>query len=325
MADSNSGSIFKPETLPKILIIAAIAIIFKMYVLQWALDFATETLHLAIELGALAVIGFIAFSRKSRVFFNVLCQVIASAFVAVFPLQVMEETLNDSIKKRELANKNLGVVKGVMTKTQDKIQEYKDKAEHAFNQGQYYKGQGQMNDAGSAAAEGNQYLQAIKDLQPSLDQETRTYERMSKLWDNSGYVIKYMKTQLEINKDKNDLLSAGSNIVKQMSAIYDADSDNNKMWNQGLVSLQNDFAAKAGMIDRFYETSNEVSKSIDADKGANMIQGLNLLDQFEKSGDIEMLLNPHSMDTTISLPSASAPKQLANNGGSSKYDSLVNN
>lgn len=325
MADSNSGPFIKPETFPKILAIAGIAIVVKIYLLQWLIDFATESLHLAMLVGGLAFIIFLFTSTRVGIFFNVLCKYVASMFVAVFPLQIMEEIIDRAIKKQQLINQDLAKVLGVKTKTEDKIDEFKQKAEHAFNQAQYAKSQGDMTQAGASAGEANQYLQAVKDLQPSLDQSTRTYTRLNKLYENSGYIVKSMQTQLSINKDKFALLAAGSNIVKQMSAIYDSNSADNQIYGQSFEALKTDMANKAGQIDRFYDATSEISKSIDLDKGANMMDGLNILDQFEKSGNIEMLLNPHT-DNTISLPSNNNLAALPSNSGSvgaSKYDSYV--
>jgi hypothetical protein len=317
----SSGPLIKPENYAKIAIYAGIAIAIKIFAWDWIMNFVTEAVHLAFMLGFLGFIIFLFTSTRVGVYWNVICKYIASFFVAVFPLEIMQEYIDSAKDKRALIDKELGKVKGAKVQIEEEISTNKHEAEKAIRLGQAARNQGDEQEAGFQAGTAKQYLLANEDLLPTLNTLTIMYNRMDKMYVNSEYVVRGMENQLAINTRKFKALQAGSNIIDSANAIYSKDSKERQIFDEAFNFLKEDMANRAGVIDRFLDSTTNIAKQIDLEKGANVIDGLNLLDQFEKDGDIDLLLNPKNNEgpITLNLPDANKVTAPKNN----KFDSYL--
>lgn len=166
-------------------------------------------------------------------------------------------------------------------------------------------------------------LQAANDeIKPVQNTINILYETLSKVYDDSEWLIKDLISQTKINKEKYKAINEGVKTVNAAGKFFNSNDEENNQFLMSLEVMEQQTNDRIGQIDRFMSTTTTIMDSIDLKNCVMQEDGLKMLKEFQ-SQDYSSLLKPINSDNKINLDIPQAIPMSKSGLSNNKFDGLI--
>lgn len=283
------------------------------------LSFVTDTIHLVIALGGLAVLLFLIMDGKFRNLVSyayiVIMRKITGIFIEMDPYTAIKNKIQRMWAKREEMGKQLVNIMTGINKLHNFI------SDNETNRVKYLgiMKQAQIkNDTQGfefASRSAGRYDESNNHMKPQLDRLQKVYDVGSAMYKNAEYVIKDKEEDLNLKMNEFEVMKSSTNLINAAKSIFEGNSAEDAIYNQAYDYMMNSIASSEAELDVFVDSSKNIMSQINLENGAMSDKGMQMLTDFENQQSSLTLLSGGKKLQAI--PVGSAVK-------SSSFDSLLN-
>ncbi|MBK8805775.1 MAG: hypothetical protein IPO21_03620 [Bacteroidales bacterium] len=314
----------KPEGVTGFIFMAGaiIGIGYLLYIfLPYIVSILKNTLHAVILFVVLGAILYIIFDPKFRnliwFMYKSAMRAITGMFVNIDPIGILEtyiESLNSNLLEM---NTHISKLKGQIHKIKSIIQKNEAEMQENLQMAEQAKLKNNMDVVVINTRQYGRLEESNKRFSDLLNKMEILYRVLSKMYDNSGYLIKDIENEVRIKKQEREAIRSGYSAMRRAMSIINGDPDKKMLFDQAMEAIVDDISNKVGEMERFMEVSSTFIDSIDLQNGVYEQKGMALLEKMEKEGISLLLTNSPNSNVT--------PKQESierNNSSEGKYKNL---
>jgi hypothetical protein len=287
---------YRPEFWTGLIVVAitlGLGVYFADAVFLWLSTMLTDFIHMVIlGLEALALL-YLIFGKRPRLMWRVLLRKATSLFVAVYPIEIIEDKLLQMKKKKSVFDNLVGLVKGAIEKLQRIMQK---------NQSEYAAGMNRAAQAHKMAqsqedAEEAQKLELQKQLMARraqrrqnanigyaslLDRLQKMYKFLNRYSNNIDFLIEDTTDEIEQKKTEYETTQTAFGAFKQAMSILKGSATEEDIYDMAFAQIENTISSQLGMMDHMQELSENFMRGMDIENGAVDQQALDALSAFEQ-------------------------------------------
>lgn len=257
----------------------------------------------------LAGLLYMIFDRKFRTLiwymYKVIMRKITGWFVKIDPIAILETYVESLYKNLRDMDMHIGRLRGQMEKLKTVVDTNQREMEQSMRLAEAAKKKGNMDVVVINTRQYGRLEESNKRYKELLAKMEILYRILSKMYTNSGYLVKDIENEVRIRKQEMEAIKSGYSAMKSAMNIIKGDPDKKQMFDQAMEAIVDDVSNKVGEMERFMEVSATFIDSIDIQNGVYEQKGLELLEKMEKEG-ISFLLD----DKTKKLPKPSAKEEF---------------
>lgn len=269
------------------------------------ISLAANTLYLAGMMAVLAVVLYMVLDPKLRnliwYMYKSFMRGLTSIFVKIDPISILKNYIEDLEKNLRNLSKQIGSLRGQMRQlkgTMDGNLADIQKNMQVANQAKHKNDEKNMTLAARKAGR----LQEVNEKYETLYKRMEVlYRILSKMYENSEIVLEDTKDQVNLKEQEYHAIRSSHSAIQSAMSIIKGDPDQRAMFEQAIEALTDDVSKKVGEMERFMDTSRNLMASIDLQNGVFQDEGLQMLEQWEKTNP---LLSPNAQ------PAAAEPLDL---------------
>ncbi len=287
----------KPEGVTGFIFMAGIVLGggFLLYkLLPYIVSILQNTLHAVILFVVLGAVLYVLLDPKFRnliwFIYKSIMRAITGVFVNIDPIGILETYIESLHKSLEEMDIHISKLKGQIQKLKMVIDKNNDEMKESLQIAEQAKKTGNMDMVVINTRQYGRLEESNKRFHELLNKMEILYRVLSKMYDNSGYLIKDIENEVRIKKQERDAIRAGYSAMKRAMSIIKGDPDKKMMFDQAMDAIVDDVSSKIGEMERFMEVSSTFIESIDLQNGVYEQKGMELLEKMEKEG-ISLLLN----------------------------------
>ncbi len=297
----------------------------------------SNTIYAVIFFAILAGLLYILIDPKFRTLlwymYKVVMRKITSWFVKIDPIAILETYVENLYKNLSDMDTHIGKLKGQMQKLKTIVETNQNEMEQSLRLADAAKKKGNMDVVVINTRQYGRLEESNKRYKELLAKMEILYRILSKMYTNSGYLIKDIENEVRIKKQERDAIKSGYSAMKSAMNIIKGDPDKKQMFDQAMEAIVDDVSNKVGEMERFMEVSATFIDSIDIQNGVYEQKGLELLEKMEKEG-ISFLLDdkvkklPKPEDEQFDLKDIKETDKAAGtkkDDDNNNYDNLFNN
>jgi len=315
----------KPEGVTGFIFLAGIVIGggFLLYkFLPFLVSILQNAVHAAILFVVLGAILYVLLDKKFRnlvwYIYKSIMRAITQLFVNIDPIGILETYIESLHKNLEEMNLHISKLKGQIQKIKTIISKNENEMKESLELAEQAKKANNMDVVVINTRQYGRLEESNKRFAELLTKMEILYRVLSKMYDNSGYLIKDIENEVRIKKQEREAIRSGYSAMKRAMSIVNGDPDKKMMFDQAMEAIVDDISSKIGEMERFMEVSSSFIESIDLQNGVYEQKGIELLEKMEKQG-ISLLLSEPKTDNAelISLQDNSM-----NENTNHKYENL---
>lgn len=322
------------------MLVAALVLCTGLYfwglILPFLIGLFVDTLHLCYLGGMLAGVLYLLFAKRPRLVFRVLIRKITSLFVAVYPIEIIEDKLLQMKKRKAVFDNQVGLVDGAIQKLQRVIQ----KNQSDFSTGMSRAAQAHKMATSAADADTAHQLDLQTQLLARKAERRKTanlsytdlltklqglYKNLKRFSTNIDYLIEDTQDDVDQKKTEYETTQTAFGAFSTAMKIMKGTVTEDDIYDQAFAQIENTVSSQLGMMDHMQELSENFMRGMDIDNGAVDEQALNELNSFEQK-----LLTPGTdpglqmVTTDMSKKSVPVPiNRTSTHGGSSDFSDLL--
>jgi hypothetical protein len=299
----------RPEGKTAMLIYAGIigvVVFFWGEVSSWVLNMLDNTVHIGFLCGVIGAAAYLVFGKRPQLMFRVLVRKLTSLFVAVYPIEIIEDKLLQMKKKKAIFDNLVGLVKGAI----EKLQRIMAKNQNDYNVGMRNAAQAHKMAESQQDSEEAQKLELQKQLQARRAQRRQNanigyasllnrlqglYKFLNRYSNNIDFLIEDTTDDIEQKKTEYETTQTAFGAFKQAMSILKGSTTEEDIYDQAFAQIENTISSQLGMMDHMQELSENFMRGMDIENGAVDQQALDALSAFEQK-----LLAP-STDPTLKM------------------------
>ncbi len=286
----------RPEGKTAMLIYAAIigvCVFFWGAIVPWIVNMLADTLHMIWLGGLIGASLYLVFGKRPQLMFRVLVRKLTSLFVAVYPIEIIEDKLLQMKKRRDKMNEQISLVKGSITKLQRVI---------AQNHADAVKGFGMASQAQKMAGATQDKTEQLRmqlamKLQASKAQRreqsnigyTSLLERLNKVYDflsryavNVDYFIDSTQDEIDQKKTEYETTNSAFGAMKQAMAVIKGNATEEDIYDQAFDQIEMTVSTQLGAMDDLQRMSQNFMDGMDVETGSVDEAALQALNAFEQ-------------------------------------------
>lgn len=262
-------------------------------IVPFLLNMLVDTLHMVYLGGVLVAILYLVFGKRPQLMFRVLVRKFTSLFVAVYPIEIIEDKLKQMKVRRDKMNAQIALVDGSIVKLQRVM---------AANHADAVKGYGmaaQAQKMGAAARDEDEQLrmQQATQLQARRAQRreqsnigyAKLLERLQKVYKfltryaaNVDFFIEDTQDDIDQKKTEYQTTMAASGAMKQAMAVIKGNATEEDIYDQAFDQIENSVSTQLGVMDDLQRVSKNFMDGMDIQTGAVDDEALKALNAFEQ-------------------------------------------
>jgi phage shock protein A len=287
----------------------------------------------------LAGLLYMIFDRKFRTLiwymYKVIMRKITGWFVNIDPIGILETYVENLYKNLRDMDMHIGKLKGQMQKLKTIVDTNQREMEQSLQLAEAAKKKGNMDVVVINTRQYGRLEDSNKRYKELLAKMEILYRILSKMYTNSGYLVKDIENEVRIRKQEREAIKSGYSAMKSAMNIIKGDPDKKQMFDQAMEAIVDDVSNKVGEMERFMEVSATFIDSIDIQNGVYEQKGLELLEKMEKEGisfllddKVKKLPQPGTDDkfdlNAIKEPIKETDKKAGDDKDGNNYDNLFN-
>ena len=319
-----------------LLIMVATGVYFWSLILPFLIGLFVDTLHLCYLGVMLAVIGYLLFAKRPRLVFRVLIRKLTSIFVSVYPIEIIEDKLQQMKKKKAAFDNQVGLVDGAIQKLQRVMQHNQSD----YNTGMRNAAQAHKMATSTQDAEEAHQLDLQTQLMARKAERRKTanlsyadlltklqglYKNLKRFSTNIDYLIQDTQDDVDQKKTEYETTQTAFGAFSLAMQVMKGSATEEDIYDQAFAQIENTVSSQLGMMDHMQDLSENFMRGMDIQNGAVDEQALNELSAFETK-----LLTPGTDPAlkmvTTDMSQKSAPvlvNRTSTHGGSSDYSDLL--
>jgi predicted nucleic acid-binding Zn-ribbon protein len=290
------------------------------------LGFLTQTIGLAIGLGVLGVIIYMALDRRTRTLFSYMYQSvmrsITSVFVTIDPIGILKNYVSDLESNLRKMGKQIGNLKGQMRNLKNMVGKNNEEIENNMaiaRKAKQMSNEKQMVLSSRKAAR----LKETNEKYIALHARLKVlYRVLTKMYSNSEILLEDTKDQVRVKEQERKAIRASHSAMKSAMSIIKGDPDKRALFDQAMEGIAEDVANKVGEMERFMELSSDFMNSIDLQNGVFEEKGLKMLEEYEKQSTLLLLGGQEQTEDTLDLDEPRATPMSRNDNDAEDYNEL---
>jgi phage shock protein A len=218
-----------------------------------------------------------------RSMFESAMRAITSVFIAIDPIGILKNYLQDMIKKMKLIGGYITQLAGQVGKVEQDIAIREKKAEEYLRLAKAAKNRNDMSSAGLQSTFAAREVEFIQRRRVSLDKMKQTLEILKQMEKRLDILYKDTDNQVTMLVDEFQAVKASYKAMKGASEIINGDEAKD-LFNQTCQYMTDQVGMKLGEMDRFMEQAKGSLTTMDLKSDVLNDQGLELLTNWEKNG-----------------------------------------
>lgn len=332
----------RPEAVTAFAVAAAIVggvVWFWGIIVPFILNMLVDTLHMVYLGGILAAILYLVLGKRPRLMFRVLIRKFTSLFVAVYPIEIIEDKLKQMKQRRDKMNEQIGLVQGSVVKLQRIIAQNHADAVKGFGMAsQAEKMAGATQDANRQlemqlamkmqARKAQRREQANIGYAKLLERLQKVYNFLTRYATNVDFFIDDTQDEIEQKKTEYQTTMAASGAMKQAMAVIKGNATEEDIYDQAFDQIENTVSTQLGVMDDLQRISQNFMDGMDIQTGAVDDAALQALNEFEQkaltagSADSKMLMGT-MQSKAVPVPVGRVTAGNMGNAPSSDFDDLL--
>jgi phage shock protein A len=317
----------KPEGVTGFLFLAGIIIgggyaLYKL--LPYIVSILQNTLHAVILFVVLGAVLYILFDPKFRnliwFMYKSLMRAITSVFVNIDPIGILESYIENLHKNLQEMDGHIAKLKGQIQKMKTIIEKNDDEMKESLQMAEQAKKAGNKDIVVINTRQYGRLEESNKRFAELLTKMEILYRVLSKMYDNSGFLIQDIENEVRIKKQEREAIRSGYSAMRRAMSIINGDPDKKMLFDQAMDAIVDDISGKIGEMERFMEVSSSFIESIDLQNGVYEQKGMELLEKMEKEGISLLLNNPKNQGEPVILKRKDGNDTNTNND--TKYKNL---
>lgn len=297
-------------------------------ILNWAIAFVTDVLHLmylaAIVIVILALISDRTFRNLIKNLFQSTMRFFTSLFVTLDPIGILKNTIKQMVANKEKLDDSVSQcsasrreVKTRMDSNDNLIHQAKSKKDQADKAVAQTSSLGDKQkfafQSSLQAQEMTRRIHSNEKLQVIFDQASKLYDMLTRYQNLADYNIQNITLDVaNAEEERKSILIAykGMSLAKR---IIKGDPEQVALFNQSLDYLVDDNARKLGEMEDFTRYSEKFLTSMDLDQGASVDDAEKMLASYEKKllvSDSQKQTVPNFVTTAQAVPVSNSTKAI---------------
>lgn len=331
---------FRPEFWTALIVIAAIGgltLWFWGLIVPFIVGMLIDTVHTAALVGVLVAAAYLIFGKRPRLMWRVILRKLTSLFVAVYPIEIIEDKLHQMKVRKAKMDEQIGLVKGSVERLQRVMQ--KNQADYATGMGraaQAHKMATSAQDADDAARmELQTRLQARKAQRRQnanigyaslLERIQKLYKFLTRYSDNIEFLIEDTQDEIDQKKTEYETTQTAFGAMKQAMAVLRGNATEEDIYDQAFTQIENTISTQLGMMDDMERLSQNFMDGMDVEKGAvdeDALKALNAFEQKLLSAGSDPNLKFMTTDMSSKKPVAVPVKTAVAGGAPSGFEDFL--
>jgi hypothetical protein len=262
-------------------------------IVPFLLNMLVDTLHMVYLGGILAAISYLIFGKRPQLMFRVLVRKFTSLFVAVYPIEIIEDKLKQMKKRRDKMNDQIALVNGSITKLKRQMDQNTSDAAKGFGmaaQAQKMAGSAQDDESRfrmqlamkQAANRAQRRQQANIGYANLLERLQKVYKFLTHYATNVDFFIEDTQDEIDQKKTEYETTQTAFGAMKQAMAVIKGNATEEDIYDQAFDQIETTVSTQLGVMDDLQRVSQNFMDGIDVQNGAVDDDALKALNAFEQ-------------------------------------------
>jgi len=282
-----------------VLVLAGVAAAYGfVQILPFLIAAATDTLHLAVLIGAILLLIFIVSDRRvwtlGRLIFQSIMRFLTGLFIELDPIGILKNYIAEMKKNLAIMDEQLGNLNGSIRTLQNQIDTNQKEAEHSMalaNQADK-----KIAAGGLTALDQQQYLSAKvtnqrhaaslvnidKSLTDLRDKLKILYEQLIRWRATAEFQVTDKENRVSEEEMRRKALKKAYSVFQAAKKIFRGDPVANQIYDQTLEYLADDAGQMLGEMDDFNRLANKLMTNMDLETGAVNDEAIKQLTEFQQ-------------------------------------------
>jgi hypothetical protein len=190
--------------------------------------------------------------------------------------------------EREKLYKQSLEVDGQKEKIDLKIKEKESEINKLMTKAQVARERNMLPELGNMTRQIGRLKEYIQQLTPIRDNLSRIGEYLTRIHQNSAYLIEDARNELELKRDLYKSVTSGNRALNSALKIFKGDPEKKLLVEQSMEYLKEDIAGKLANMKKAITYSADFMKSIDLDNATYEKEGLKMLESFNVEGAFKL-------------------------------------
>jgi hypothetical protein len=291
----------RPEgTVGKIvLVLAGVAAAYGfVQILPFLIAAATDTLHLAILIGAILLVIFIVSDRRvwtlGRLIFQSVMHYLTGLFIELDPIGMLKNYIAEMKKNLAIMDEQLGNLNGSIRTLQNQIAANQKEAEHSMalaNQADKKIAAGGLTSLDqqqymSARVTNQRHAASLINIDKSLtdlrDKLKILYEQLIRWRATAEFQVTDKENRVSEEEMRRKALKKAYSVFQAAKKIFRGDPAANQIYDQTLEYLADDAGQMLGEMEDFNRLANKLMTNMDLETGAVNDEAIKQLTEFQQ-------------------------------------------
>ncbi len=282
-----------------VLVLAGVAAAYGfVQILPFLIAAATDTLHLAVLIGAILLLIFIVSDRRvwtlGRLIFQSIMRFLTGLFIELDPIGILKNYIAEMKKNLAIMDEQLGNLNGSIRTLQNQIDTNQKEAEHSMalaNQADK-----KIAAGGLTALDQQQYMSAKvtnqrhaaslinidKSLTDLRDKLKILYEQLIRWRATAEFQVSDKENRVSEEEMRRKALKKAYSVFQAAKKIFRGDPVANQIYDQTLEYLADDAGQMLGEMEDFNRLANKLMTNMDLETGAVNDEAIKQLTEFQQ-------------------------------------------
>lgn len=206
------------------------------------------------------------------------------------PISIVKRKIMQMNKKIQEITDNMGKLRGLIDKSEKRIQDKKKQCDHDFQLLNKYKETGKMQDAAVYERQVTRLTEVIKNSEARLIQSKQWYEIMGKLKHQAELTVLDATNEVNERVEEWEMIKAQHKAFTSIVGIINGKDDQFSLFTRAMDHMADDISQKLGEMSFIIEETGGLMSKIDMDNLVMSDKANALLAQYNSGGLDAVLL-----------------------------------
>ena len=206
------------------------------------------------------------------------------------PISIVKRKIMQMNKKIQEITDNMGKLRGLIDKSEKRIQDKKKQCDHDFQLLNKYKETGKAQDAAVYERQVTRLTEVIKNSEARLIQSKQWYEIMGKLKHQAELTVLDATNEVNERVEEWEMIKAQHKAFTSIVGIINGKDDQFSLFTRAMDHMANDISQKLGEMSFIIEETGGLMSKIDMDNLVMSDKANALLAQYNSGGIDAVLL-----------------------------------
>jgi hypothetical protein len=282
-----------------VLVVAAVAAAYGFYqILPFLIALATDTLHLALLIGAILLLIFIATNHRvttlAKLIFQSVMRYLTGLFIELDPIGILKNYIAEMKKNLNVMDEQLGNLNGSIKTLQSQIDTNQKEAEHSMalaNQADKKMAAGGLSPIDqqqyvSAKVTNQRHAASLLSINKSLsdlrDKLKVLYDQLIRWRATAEFQVTDKENRVNEEEMRRKALKRAYSVFQAAKKIFRGDPVANQIYDQTLEYLADDAGQMLGEMEDFNRLANKLMTNMDLETGAMNDEAVKQLSEFQQ-------------------------------------------